>query len=201
MQTPTPTVTPSITLSPTATFVLTPPPSSGPLTINYTYDPLNRLTAADYSTGDYYHYSYDAAGNRLSQDSSVNNQQTTTNYTYDIANRMTQAGNATYAWDNNGNLLSDGTNTYTYDPANRLKTVGGQQTAISFGYNGLGDRLEQTINTQTTDYSLDLNTDLPTVLNDNNYNYIYGLGNLAQIGPALGQGVLKTPLPTSTTRV
>ena len=27
-------------------------------TIDYTYDPLGRLTAADYSTGDYYHYTY-----------------------------------------------------------------------------------------------------------------------------------------------
>jgi YD repeat-containing protein len=33
-------------------------------TITYTYDPLNRLTAADYSTGEQYAYQYDAVGNR-----------------------------------------------------------------------------------------------------------------------------------------
>jgi YD repeat-containing protein len=40
--------------------------------ITYTYDPLNRLTAADYrsttltagSTGEHYEYAYDAVGNR-----------------------------------------------------------------------------------------------------------------------------------------
>jgi RHS repeat-associated protein len=178
--TATPTFTPSLTA--TATLVLTPPSSSGPVTINYTYDPLNRLTAADYSTGDYYHYTYDPVGNRLSLNNSVNNQQTTTNYTYDIANRMTQAGNATYTWDNNGNLLSNGTNTYTYDPANRLATVSRQQASISYGYNGLGDRLQQTINSQTTNYALDINTNLPDVLTDSNNIYTYGLGDLAQFG-------------------
>jgi YD repeat-containing protein len=35
--------------------------------IAYTYDPLGRLTAADYADGNFYHYTYDAVGNRLSQ--------------------------------------------------------------------------------------------------------------------------------------
>ncbi|MHC1783579.1 MAG: RHS repeat domain-containing protein [Anaerolineaceae bacterium] len=34
--------------------------------IVYTYDALNRLTAAEYSSGIYFHYTYDGAGNRLS---------------------------------------------------------------------------------------------------------------------------------------
>jgi len=33
-------------------------------TIAYTYDALNRLTKADYSTGESYEYEYDAVGNR-----------------------------------------------------------------------------------------------------------------------------------------
>jgi hypothetical protein len=45
------------------------------------YDLLYRLTAADYSTGQYYHYAYEAVGNRLSQQSHIG----TTNYTYDSA--------------------------------------------------------------------------------------------------------------------
>ena len=32
--------------------------------ISYTYDPLNRLIAADYTTGESYAYQYDAVGNR-----------------------------------------------------------------------------------------------------------------------------------------
>jgi hypothetical protein len=40
------------------------------VTIDYTYDPLNRLTAAGYSDGTYFHYQYVAVGNRLQLDSS-----------------------------------------------------------------------------------------------------------------------------------
>ena len=32
---------------------------------NYTFDGLSRLTAADDSNGDYYHYAYDSMGNQL----------------------------------------------------------------------------------------------------------------------------------------
>ncbi len=41
------------------------------MTIQWMTDDLYRITAADYSTGDYYHYTYDAVGNRLTQTSSV----------------------------------------------------------------------------------------------------------------------------------
>lgn len=63
--------------------------SSAPLsqignwTINYTYDLLNRLTAADYSNGDYYHY------------------------TCDTTNQLSGLGGVAYTWDKNGNLVSD----------------------------------------------------------------------------------------------
>lgn len=55
--------------------------------INYTYDALSRLTTADYDSGDYFHYTYDAVGNRLTQDTLAG----TNTYTYDIANRLTSA--------------------------------------------------------------------------------------------------------------
>jgi YD repeat-containing protein len=47
-------------------FLDTPPPQ-GPITIDYVYDPLNRLTEANYSNNDYYYYTYDAVGNRKTQ--------------------------------------------------------------------------------------------------------------------------------------
>jgi YD repeat-containing protein len=167
----------------------------GNWTISYTYDPLNRLTAADYSNGDYYHYTYDAVGNRLSQESSFNGLQLSTSYTYDAANRLTNAGGVDYTWDANGNLLSDGVNTYTYDVANRLTAVNGQSAAASYAYNGLGDRLQQTVDGQTTTYTLDLNAGLTQVLSDGTNTYLYGLDLVAQqngadteyfLGDALG---------------
>ena len=38
------------------------------VTIDYTYDPLYRLTTADYDTGEFFHYTYDAVGNRMTQE-------------------------------------------------------------------------------------------------------------------------------------
>ncbi len=84
-----------------------------PVTIQYTYDALHRLTAADYSDGRFYHYTYDKVGNRLTQQTQFTNSA----YTYDDANRLTSVDGVPYTWDNNGNLLSDSENTYTYDAA------------------------------------------------------------------------------------
>ena len=66
-------------------------------TIAYTYDPLYRLTAANYNNGTYFRYTYDAVGHRLTQTTITN----TTVYTYDIANRLINAGGVAYRWDNN----------------------------------------------------------------------------------------------------
>jgi YD repeat-containing protein len=106
------------------------------MTITYSYDDLYRLEAADYSTGDSYAYAYDAVGNRLSQETLLNSVSLATAYNYDDANRLLGVSTGatiydpltavTYAWDANGNLLSDGVNTYTYDTANRLSGVSKQ---------------------------------------------------------------------------
>jgi YD repeat-containing protein len=52
--------------------------------ISYTYDPLGRLTAADYSTGESFAYAYDAVGNRTAMTTTTPLDGTTiTTYTYD----------------------------------------------------------------------------------------------------------------------
>ncbi len=154
---------------------------SSAVTINYDYDPLYRLTEANYSNGDYYHYGYDEVGNRLTQETLLGGLPSTTAYLYDDANRLTSVNGVTYTWDDNGNLLSDGVNTYDYDSANRLKSVSGQSTVSSYHYSGLGDRLSQTVNGVTTNYTLDLNTGLTQVLDDGANAYIYGNGRIAQV--------------------
>ena len=60
--------------------------SNDVVTIDYTYDPLHRLTAADYSTGDHYHYTHDAVGNRLTQESMVAGLLSNIGYVYEDAN-------------------------------------------------------------------------------------------------------------------
>jgi len=141
-------------------------------TIDYTYDPLYRLTTADYSTGDAYHYTYDSVGNRLTQNSSVHGLSSSIAYNYDIANRLADVNGAAYNYDANGNLLSDGVNIYIYDSANRLTSVNG---ADSYTYNGLGDRLSQTTNGVATNYTLDLNAGLTQVLSDGQLLILMGL--------------------------
>lgn len=173
-------------------------PSANPLlltattTISYTYDALYRLTATDYSDGKYFHYTYDAVGNRLSQQTQTGN----TTYVYDDANRLLTVNGVAYTWDNNGNLLSDGASTYAYDKANRLKTVTQGTNTYAFTYNGLGDRLKQTTAGGTpTNYTLDLNGGLTQVLADGANTYLYGNSRIAQknatntdyfLGDALG---------------
>ena len=178
--TPIPTSTGTPTLTSTPTETATPTPTAGPglliVTIDYTYDPLQRLTAADYSTGEFFHYTYDPVGNRLTQDTLAG----TNAYSYDIANRLIEVDGVIYAWDDNGNLLSDGGSTYTYDHTNRLTSAIQGPDNFTFTYNGLGDRLEQSHNAALSAYSLDLLNGPTQVLADGSNSYLYGRGRLAE---------------------
>jgi RHS repeat-associated protein len=57
-----------------------------------------------------------------------------------------------------------GSTVYTWDAANRLTAVGGQPSAVSYKYNGLGQRTEQTVGGVTTEYALDVTSALPEVI-------------------------------------
>jgi len=149
-------------------------------TIDYTYDALYRLTNANYDSGASFAYTYDAVGNRLTQEINGNGAMT---YTYDVANRLTQVGGTEYTWDNNGNLLNDGTSTYAYDSANRLTSVSQNGNTSTFAYNGMGDRLRQTVNGVLTTYTLDLNAGLTQVLADGANTYLHGAGRLGEQQP------------------
>jgi len=129
-------------------------------TIVYTYDNLYRLTNADYTTGESYAYEYDPVGNRLKQ--IINGD--TTDYLYDAANRLSQVDGQSYSFDNNGNLLTTGVMTNTFDAANRLTTSTRDGTIIQPLYNGVGDRVGQTVGTTTTHFALDVAGGLPEVI-------------------------------------
>ncbi len=150
-------------------------------TISYNYDRLYRVTGASY-TGtltNTFGYGYDAVGNRTVQTQTITST-LVTNYSYDLANRLTSVNGVTYSWDDNGNLLNDGLQAYTYDQANRLKQVVQGATTSTFGYNGLGDRLQQTVGITTTRYVLDPAAGLTQVLADGTNTYLYGNGRVAQ---------------------
>ena len=79
--------------------------------------------------------------------------------------------------------------------ANRLTGVTQGTNATGMTYNGLGDRVSETVNGVATTFTLDLNTGLTQVLADGTNTYLYGNGRIGQftgadsaifLGDALG---------------
>ncbi len=128
--------------------------------ISYTYDPLSRLTSAVYSSGECYQYAYDRVGNRTVQTTTVG----AITYQYDAANRLSSVNGQTYAWDNTGNLLNDGSALYRYDQANRLISTTLSGVTSLYAYTGDGVRLKQTVAGVPTTYTQDLAAPLPVVM-------------------------------------
>ncbi|MEW6170107.1 MAG: hypothetical protein AB1472_00890 [Candidatus Omnitrophota bacterium] len=117
-------------------------------THNYGYDDLYRLTSATLPTES---YTYDPVGNR-----------NPASFVYDAASRLLDDGTYTYAYDDNGNLItktnksnpSDVT-TYDYNSENQLVTVNSTQYTVNYTYDGLGRRIEKNINGAITRYVYD----------------------------------------------
>jgi len=156
-------------------------------TITYTYDALNRLTAADYSTGEQYGYQYDAVGNRTVYTLTTPLDGTAvTTYTYDAANRLqvtVSPGHlVTYTWDNRGNLLADGTFTYTYSAAGRMVRAESITATLVYTYNADGLRVAQAqsvSSVQSVDtFTWDWATPVPEMLSDGESLYLIGYDTL-----------------------
>jgi uncharacterized protein RhaS with RHS repeats len=77
-----------------------------------------------------------------------------TSATYDAANRLTAWNGALLTYDDNGNLLSEGSRSYSWDARNRLTALGGLQPA-SFQYDAFGRRISKAGPSGTTDYLYD----------------------------------------------
>ena len=152
-------------------------------TIDYTYDDRYHLTAADYTSGEQYSYTYDPVGNRLEQIIGGD----TTSYTYDAANRLATVNGTSYTFDANGNLLTTGTLTNTWDAANRLITAAGSRQPLAVSYDGLGNRVAQTVGVTTTYYALDTAIGLPEVLYTSEGNTYLHLPSVIMTENATGE--------------
>jgi RHS repeat-associated protein len=106
--------------------------------------------------------------------------QSSNTYVYNVVNQISSVNGVNFTWDANGNLTSDGVNTYTYDHADRLTAVQNQTTTIKNHYNGMGDCVQQSVDSVTTTFTLDINFPLTQVLADGTNTYLYGLDRLAQ---------------------
>ena len=129
------------------------------VTENYGYDKIYQLLSVLQGTNTSESYSYDAVGNRLSA----------LNYnslTYNTSNELTATPNATFTYDNNGNMLTKTTSagaakyTYTWDYENRLTSaivpsVGGSTSNVSFEYDPLGRRIQKSTASGATIYLYD----------------------------------------------
>jgi YD repeat-containing protein len=140
------------------------------ITVDYTYDPLYRLTAVDYDDDDgtYFHYTYDAVGNQVSMSSMTPGDGVfTTSYTFNLANQLVErvvsdGRSYTYDWSLNGEMLAEWTEgvttkSYSYNAAGRLVEATVFDQVTQFNYNGLGNRLEvDVVGDEITRIALDL---------------------------------------------
>ncbi|MGA2499470.1 MAG: RHS repeat-associated core domain-containing protein, partial [Tepidisphaeraceae bacterium] len=127
-------------------------------------------------------YNYDALGNRTS--TVING--VTTAYTANNVNEYTSVGGTPYAYDADGNLLSDGTNAYSYNAMNELVGVAGSGGTTTYTYNALGQRVASATGGQTTQYLIDpagLGNVVGTYTGAGNLmaDYTYGLGLTSQV--------------------
>ncbi|TZF81624.1 RHS repeat-associated core domain-containing protein, partial [Cognatilysobacter lacus] len=121
----------------------------------YTYDGLNRLTAAnDPSNVLLQGYSYDATGNRLS-DTKVTGTGTTA-YTYPAtSHQLTKVGTVARTYDAMGNMLTGTVNgvakTFTYDVTGRMNVAkNGSTVQMNYAYNGKGEQVRRYPTTTST---------------------------------------------------
>jgi RHS repeat-associated protein len=149
----------------------------------YTYDNVGRMVSASQqrgaSTHDY-HWTYDAAGNRLTQRLDG----TTTVSTYDAASRLVKVGSVGYSYDAAGRLTSDGVDQYHYDGAGRLTSIVGPH-AVQLEYNGDGNLVRSIQGGTATSVLLDAAGGMPTQVATTRAGattrFITGVGPVAEL--------------------
>jgi len=139
---------------------------------SYVYDRLGRLTSVTAPDSGVTSYTYDAADNLLTRTDGNGH---ATSYSYDADNRQTSltaplgrlwtytydaVGNQTATVDANGNATQaagDGATTRSYDAENRLTAIvySDATPAVSFSYDGAGNRTTMVDGSATVSYSYD----------------------------------------------
>lgn len=115
----------------------------------FAIDALDRLTTATGPWGTL-QWTYDSAGNRLSEVSSAG----TTNYSYNTATQRldgtTGYQSELFSYDNVGQLTGDALiGSYTYSPTGKLLSATGSGLTVNYSYDAAGDRLSSSTGGQT----------------------------------------------------
>ena len=124
----------------------------------YSYDAGNRVTSITYTLGQTtvgnLTYNYDSLNRRVSVGGSLASTglpAAITSATYDAANQVATWNGATFNYDADGNLLSDGSKSYAWDARGQLSGISGGVTA-SFAYDAFGRRIGKTIGASNTGF-------------------------------------------------
>lgn len=139
---------------------------NGGVNTSYGYDTIGRLTSLTNTPGintsyaNTYGFGYNPASQIISLSKSNNSfifnglYNVNRNYVANGLNQYTTAGSASFTYDANGNLTSDGTTTFLYDIENRLVNAGGAKNA-QLRYDPLGRLYEIAGPTGTTRFLYD----------------------------------------------
>lgn len=106
---------------------------------SYTYDSLNRLETVTEPNGKVTSYTFDKAGNRLSETATAGTQAVVTTYTYNDQNRLTktvtqdgtQTEKVTYVYDSNGNMINKSRVVVKNTPSGNKAEVAGSKAGDS----------------------------------------------------------------------
>ncbi len=123
-------------------------------TVDYVYDDLHRLTSANATNAingqNYYQgFSYNSIGNILSNPLGAF---TYAGTNYANPHAATSIAGVPYTYDNNGNLLTNGTLTNTWNYKNQLTSVVKGGVTSTYKYDHEGNRVTETVGTTTTTF-------------------------------------------------
>ena len=182
----------------------------------YTYDGLDRLIEADYSTGEAFSYRYDPTGNRVGlTEVTLLGGTVVTTHTFDVANRLTDRvvsdGRVySYTWSAKGELLEEVTQgipvrTFSYNGAGHLVEASVFTQTTVFTYNGLGIRVAMAVEGQPeTRYVIDYvdgNRILAETTGADVVQYLYGAADQVCLGEINDDDEMTHYLPDASRQV
>jgi RHS repeat-associated protein len=176
------------------------------------FDAANEILSLSYDHGATHigdlAYTYDIGGRQSTESGSlaqVSTPAAVAAMTYNAANRLTAIGSVTPTFDNNGNLLSNGTATYTWNARNQL--IGTNAGSAVYTYDALGRRVNTTIGGVSTSYLHDGQN--PVALNgtmflegpglDEVYGKLASAGATSYLRDALGSTIAVSNSSATTT--
>ncbi|MFF0266903.1 DUF6531 domain-containing protein [Kribbella sp. NPDC004536] len=177
---------------------------------SYTYDPLNRLTAACYGVdqctddaSDYLRYGYDGSGNRTWEQRPSGTTWSLCGATNELLASITAPADYPrvpptshgYIYDADGNLTSDGATSYTWSAAGKPVTSTAAGATTTYAHSGDGRRAISSASGKTTRYRWDPLSPqiLKTTADSKSTRYLYGSSLLAQQTPTARTPFITTP--------